>query len=356
MPSYAKFLKDIITNKRKLEEFEMVKLNEECSTILQNKLPPKLKDPGSFSIPCTIGEINFDKALCDLGASINLMPFFVFRKLGLKEPTPTTVSLQLADRSIKYLRGVVEDVLVKVDKFIFLVDFIVLDMEEDHDMPLILGRPFLATERALIDVQQGKLSFRINDEVLRIDCIDDLVDRKFHAFRLDDPIENCIANSFDVKDQILDEQHKEAVGYLGENQKFNPSKRDELLPLDVSSSSKARPSIEKPHILELKPLPSHLKYVYLGDSSTLPMIISSFLIGLEEEKLMRVLMEHKKAFGWSIADIHGISRSICMHKILMEEGFNLMVQPQRRLNPNMQEVMSCPLTCHFIKRRSFYQM
>ncbi|XP_052199599.1 uncharacterized protein LOC127806389 [Diospyros lotus] len=166
MPSYAKFLKDIIANKRKLEEFEIVKLNEECSAILQNKLPPKLKDSGSFSIPCTIGEIKFDKVLCDLGASINLMPFSVFGKLGLQEPTPTTISLQLADRSIKYPRGVVEDVLVKVDKFIFPVDFIVLDMEEDYDMPLILERPFLAIGRALIDVQQGTLSLRIYDKTI----------------------------------------------------------------------------------------------------------------------------------------------------------------------------------------------
>ncbi|GKU88727.1 hypothetical protein SLEP1_g2957 [Rubroshorea leprosula] len=172
MPSYAKFLKEILANKRKLEEFEMVKLNEECSAILQNKLPPKLKDPGSFSIPCIIGNVNFDKALCDLGASINLMPFHVFRKLGLGEPTPTTVSLQLADRSIKYPRGVVEDVLVKVDKFIFPVDFIVLDMEEDFEMPLILGRPFLATGRALIDVQQGKLSLRIHDEEIVFNVFD----------------------------------------------------------------------------------------------------------------------------------------------------------------------------------------
>ncbi|XP_010247004.1 PREDICTED: uncharacterized protein LOC104590158 [Nelumbo nucifera] len=228
MPNYAKFLKEIISNKRKLEEFEMVKLNEECSAILQNILPPKLKDLGSFSIPCTIGEINFDKALCDLGASINFMPFSVFEKLGLKEPTPTTVSLHLADRSIKYPRGVVEDVLAKVDKFNFPVDFTVLDMEEDYDMPLILERPILVIGRALIDVQQGKLSLRINDEevvfnvfkdmkhsndekeVLMIDCIDDLVERKFHAFRLDDPIENCIANSSNVNEQILDEKHKEA--------------------------------------------------------------------------------------------------------------------------------------------------
>ncbi|XP_010256221.1 PREDICTED: uncharacterized protein LOC104596664 [Nelumbo nucifera] len=316
MSSYAKFLKEIISNKRKLEEFEMVKLNEEYSAILQNKLPPKLKDPGSFSIPCTIGEINFDKALCDLGASINLMPFFVFKKFGIKEPTPTIVSLQLADRSIKHPRGVVEDVLVKVDKFILHVDFIVLDMEEDYDMPLILGRHFLATGRVLIDVQQGKLSLIINDEevifnvfkamkhsndekeVLMIDCIDDLVDRKFHAFRLDDPIENCITNSFDVNEQILDERHKEVVGYLGEKQRGFVTKREKFVPLDISFSySKAKPSIEKPSTLELKPLSSHLKYVYLGNPSTLPVIISSYLTGLEEENLIRVLREHKRAIG-----------------------------------------------------------
>ncbi|KAL0345390.1 UNVERIFIED_CONTAM: hypothetical protein Sradi_4370300 [Sesamum radiatum] len=130
----------------------------------QNKLPPKLKDPGSFSIPCTIGNTNFDKALCDLGASVNLMPYSIFEKLGMHELTPTIITLQLADRSIKYPRGIVEDVLVKVGKFIIPVDFIVLDMEEDVNMPLILGRPFLATSRALIDVQKGQLTLRVNDE------------------------------------------------------------------------------------------------------------------------------------------------------------------------------------------------
>ena len=137
MPKYAKFLKDIISKKRKLEEHETVMLTEESSAILQKKLPPKLKDPGSFTIPCTIGKSYFDRALCDLGASINLMPLSIFRKLGLGEVKPTTISLQLADRSIKYPRGVIEDVLVKVDKFIFPADFIVLDMDEDEEIPLI---------------------------------------------------------------------------------------------------------------------------------------------------------------------------------------------------------------------------
>ncbi|XP_073153095.1 uncharacterized protein [Henckelia pumila] len=145
MPSYATFLKKILTSKRKIEEHAMVNLTENCSSLVQNKIPPKLNDTGSFSIPCMIGDVVFHKALCDLGVSINLMPFSVFKKLGMGEPKPTRVFLQLADRSIKYPRGIIEDVLVKVDKFIFPVDFVVLDMEEDLDMPLILGRPSLET-------------------------------------------------------------------------------------------------------------------------------------------------------------------------------------------------------------------
>ncbi|XP_052197378.1 uncharacterized protein LOC127804544 [Diospyros lotus] len=139
MPSYAKFMKEIISNKRKLEEHETVMLTEECSAILQNKLPPKLKDLGSFTIPCTIGSLYFERSLCDLGASINLMPFSIFQKLGLGEAKPTRVSLQLADRCVKHPRGIVKDILVKVDKFIFPADFIILDMAEDRDIPLILG-------------------------------------------------------------------------------------------------------------------------------------------------------------------------------------------------------------------------
>ncbi|KAL5785369.1 hypothetical protein ACOSQ2_007761 [Xanthoceras sorbifolium] len=160
MLTYVKFLKEIISNKRRLEDFETVTLTEECSAIILNKLPPKLKDPGSFTIPCTIGNTKFGKSLCDLGASINLMPFSVFKKLGLGEVKSTNV----ADRSVKYPHGIVEDVLVKVDKLYFLVDFVVLEMEEDVEIPLILGRPFLATSRALIDVHKRKLTLRVGDD------------------------------------------------------------------------------------------------------------------------------------------------------------------------------------------------
>ncbi|XP_039143276.1 uncharacterized protein LOC120280481 [Dioscorea cayenensis subsp. rotundata] len=161
MPSYLKFMKEILSNKRKLKDYETVALTEECSAILQKKLPPKLKGPGSFTIPCSIGNVVFERALCDLGASINLMPLSIFKKLNLGEARPTTVTLQLADRSLKHPRGVIEDVLVKIDKFIFPADFIILDIEEDKDIPIILGRPFLATGRAIIDVQKGELRLRV---------------------------------------------------------------------------------------------------------------------------------------------------------------------------------------------------
>ena len=126
-----------------------------------------MKDPGSFTIPYKIGNSIFERALCDLGASINLIPLSIFRWLGLGEARPTTVTLQLADRSLKHPQGVIEDVLVKVDKFIFPADFIVLDMEEEKEISIILGRPFLATSKAMIDVQKGELKLRVQDDEVR---------------------------------------------------------------------------------------------------------------------------------------------------------------------------------------------
>ena len=164
MLGYVKFMKDILSKKRKLGDYETVSLSEECSAILQKKLSPKLKDPGSFTIPCAIGNAVFEIALCDLGASINLFPWSIFKKLKLGEARPTTVTLQLADWSLTHLRGIIEDVLVKVDKFIFPANFIILDMQEDKEVPIILGRTFLATGRAMIDVQKGELGLRVQEE------------------------------------------------------------------------------------------------------------------------------------------------------------------------------------------------
>ena len=167
MLNYVKFMKYILSKKRKLLEFKIVNLTQECSAILQRKLPRKLKDPRNFTIPCKIGNSIFERALCDLGANINLMPLSIFRRLGLGEYRPTMVTLQLADRSLKHPWGMIEDVLVKVNKFIFPIDFIVLDMEEDKEIPIILGRPFLATGRAMIDLQKGELKLRVRDDEVR---------------------------------------------------------------------------------------------------------------------------------------------------------------------------------------------
>ncbi|XP_059310015.1 uncharacterized protein LOC132061175 [Lycium ferocissimum] len=139
VPKYAKYIKDVVANKWRWTEFETVALTEECSSRVRSKISPKLKDPGSFTISITIGNIEVGLALCDLGASINLMPTSVFRTLGLGEPRPTIITLQLADRSLAYPDGIIEDVLVKVGPFILPVDFVILDYEADKSVPLMRG-------------------------------------------------------------------------------------------------------------------------------------------------------------------------------------------------------------------------
>lgn len=157
MLNYAKFLKEVMSKKKKLEEHETMILSKERNTTLKKKLSQKLKNADNFRISSTIGSSAIDKALCDLKASINLMPLSSFKKLGLGEVKLVTITLQLADRFLTYLHGIIEDIFVKVDKFVFPTDFVVLDMEEDQEIPLNLGHPFLATGRPLIDVEEDQL-------------------------------------------------------------------------------------------------------------------------------------------------------------------------------------------------------
>ncbi|CAM9000423.1 unnamed protein product [Rhodiola kirilowii] len=155
IPSYAKFLKDTVSHRRDISEHNTVALNFECSAIIQNPLSKKLKCPGSFSTPIMIGDICIEDALCDLGASISLMPYSLCRKLDMGTLTPTSISLRLADRSSRVPKGILEDVPIKVGNFYIPVDFFVLEMEEEKETPIILGRPFLATAGAVIDVRRG---------------------------------------------------------------------------------------------------------------------------------------------------------------------------------------------------------
>ncbi|RYQ92030.1 hypothetical protein Ahy_B09g098119 [Arachis hypogaea] len=166
MPSYIKYMKELLTKKSSLKGGQTIVMNKECSALIQLELPIKRKDPWSFHIPCAIGETRFDRALCDLGASINLMPLSLMKRLQINEIMPTDVVIRLADKTQKQAIGVVENVLIKVGKYFLPTDFVILDMEESHTHPIILGRPFLATARALIDVERGELILRIHDEQL----------------------------------------------------------------------------------------------------------------------------------------------------------------------------------------------
>ncbi|XP_057755649.1 uncharacterized protein LOC130974819 [Arachis stenosperma] len=166
MPAYIKYMKELLPRKSSLKGGQTIVMNKGCSALIQPELPTKRKDPRSFYIPCAIGENMFDKGLCDLGASINLMPLSLMKRLQINEIMPTDVVIRLADKTKKQAIGVVENVLVKVGKYFLPTDFVILDMEESHTHPIILG--VLATARALIDVEQGELILRIHDEQLTL--------------------------------------------------------------------------------------------------------------------------------------------------------------------------------------------
>ena len=325
MPKYAKFLKDILTNKQKLEDISCVLLNESCSAILQNRLPEKMGDPGSFTIPCLIGEMAVSNALADLGASINLMPYKVFAKLDLGEPSPTRMSIRLADRSIKFPRGFVENMLVKVDKFVFPVDFVILDMDEDSKVPLILGRPFLNTARTIVDVAAGQITLRVNDEQVTFD-----INRSMqHPQSQDDElyyvdiVDTCVSPYIEEIDSdthllcgnldgITQEGHRfeQPVYQIGDDGSQSPSRFEEI---EREEADKSKPSVDDPPSLELKELPAHLEYAFLDEEGRLPVIISSSLTAEEKNKLLVVLKLHKRAMAWKIMDIKGINPSFCTH-------------------------------------------
>ena len=189
-----KFMKKILASKKKLEEYGTTALIEECSAILQKKLPLKLQDPGSFAIPFFIGNQVLSKALCDLGASINLMSLSMFKRLRLGEPKSSTISFQLADRSYQHPQGIIENVLLKIGKFIFPADFVILEMEEDDTVPIILGKPFLAKGKAQINVQKGEFKLRVQgDEVT------------FHVFQPTKHLDD------DPNEDISELRHKEIL-------------------------------------------------------------------------------------------------------------------------------------------------
>ncbi|KAG9442126.1 hypothetical protein H6P81_017980 [Aristolochia fimbriata] len=233
MPLYGKFLKEVISEKKKTEEQGTILQNENCSAILINKLPTKLKDPGSFTTPCEISSNKFANALWDLGASVNLMPLSLCRYLKLGEPQETRITLQFADRSTKIPEGVMEDVLVKIQDFIYPHDFVVLDMEVDKYLPIILE---IEEEERIGEAKEGGL---VNSEEKEDE----------------DPI---MTREVDELEAESKEELEEEIKEQGAQEAPKP---------------------------ELKPLPNNLKYVFLEENDK-PVIISSCLTGLEEKMLI----------------------------------------------------------------------
>ena len=287
MPSYAKFLKEILTNKRKIDDDDTVALTEECSAIIQNKMPPKLKDPGSFSIPCVIGNYVIDKALCDLGASVSLMPLSICERLNLGELKPTRMSLQLADRSIKYPVGILEDVPLRIGQLYIPTDFVVMDITEDSSIPILLGRPFLATAGAIIDVKKGKLTFEVGDEKI------EFILSKF----MKNPSINDTACLVDIIDECIKEHASGPPPTKGMDVSLTETEVEEASPhqeeLDVNPVYQNEcltflpaPTQEQPKV-EIKELPKNLRYEFLGPNR--PVIVSADLGEAETEKLLDVL-------------------------------------------------------------------
>ncbi|CAN6692013.1 unnamed protein product [Malus baccata var. baccata] len=320
VPRYAKFLKELCTTRKRISSKEVVKVSENVSAILQRKLPTKCKDPGSFTIPCVIGNTRFKSAMLDLGASINVMPDSIYASMHLGELKKDGVIIQLADRSNAYPKVVLEDVLVQVNHLIFLADFYVLEMDElDHSptLPILLGRQFMKAARTKIDVFNGTLTIEFDGEVINfnlsdsikypsedhlcfsIDVFASMAQDHFEQLN-DDAIELVIARGMDI-------QNNEAVTIhphdMNDFSLAVPPNADmiemeaalEPLPLQSGKfldpisisvlTNKLLPSVVQPLTLELKPLPSHLKYIFLGDDETLPVIISSTLTAQEEDKL-----------------------------------------------------------------------
>ncbi|GJT77759.1 reverse transcriptase domain-containing protein [Tanacetum coccineum] len=391
MPRFAPTIKNLLMNKEKLFELAKIPLNENCSAMLLKKLPEKLGDPGKFLIPCDFPGMDVCHALADLGASINLMPLSIWKKLSLPELTPTRMTLELADRSITRPKGLAEDVFVKVGKFHFPTDFVVVDFEADPRVPLILGRSFLRTGRALIDVYGEEITLRVNDEAVTFNLD--------QTTRYSSTYDDMSINRIDVIDVACEEYSQEVLGFSNNSSGGNPTTTFEpiisdsflsftpfeesdfileeieaflkddsispeidhadcdpegdicliekllnndpfqLPPMDLKEVTKAKSSIEEPPELELKDLPSHLEYAYLEGTDKLPVIIAKGLKDDEKEALLKVLKSHKRAIAWKITDIKGIDPRFCTHKILMEEDYKPTVQSQRRVNPKIHEVI-----------------
>ncbi|GJU57212.1 reverse transcriptase domain-containing protein [Tanacetum coccineum] len=370
MPKFAPMFRKLLNDKDKMIELTKTPVNENCSAVILKKFPEKLGDPGRFLIPCDFPEMNECLALADLGASINLMPLSIWKELSLPALTKTRMILELADRTISTPTGIAEDVFVKVGTFFFPADFVVVVYVADPRVPLILGRPFLRTVRALIDVHGKQMTLRHDDKsmtfkvgdtktfsyniiesVNRVDIIDiaceeyvqevleisesgnptstsdlvidsrspsftpfggsDFLMEEIDAFlKHDDSIPPGVDGFYDSEEDTV--YLEELLSVINSDPNLPPSPVCE-----INVPEKVKSSCEDPPDLELKDLPSHLEYAFLEGDDKLPVIIAKNLKDEDKTTLIK----------------------FCTHKILMEENAKPVVQHQRRVNPKIHEVI-----------------
>ncbi|GKA41952.1 DNA-directed DNA polymerase [Tanacetum coccineum] len=295
--------KKMLKQQRQVIELTKTPLNENCSAVVLKKLPKKLGDPGRFLIPCDFSEFDSYLALADLGASINLMPLSIWKKLQLSGLTKTKMVLELADRTISKPTGVAENVFVKVGKFYFPADFVVLDFIADPRYQLIPGRnPVLRTSHGFNRCDHSQSRGTQNKSLLN-----------------NDPLPSPDQGDFlpgIQKDLKVVEPKKSSVEY----------------------ATSYEPKVETPEV-ELKELPPHLEYAFLEENNKLPVIISKDLSQEEKTSLIHVLKNRKQAIAWKLSDIKGIDPEFCSHKILLEDDYQPSVQHQRRVNPKIHDVI-----------------
>nr|GEW47934.1 reverse transcriptase domain-containing protein [Tanacetum cinerariifolium] len=301
MPKFASTVKSLLTNKEKLFELARTSLNEHCSVVLLKKLPEKMGDPGKFLIPCDFPRMNECLALADLGASINLMPLSVWNELSLPELSPTCMTLKLVDGSISCPVRLAEDVFLKVGKFHFPADFVVVDFDADPRVPLILGRPFLKTGRALIDFYKGELTLQVlgfsvsgnptpsmgiivstSSPTITPFGDSDFLLEETDAFLAieDDTISSEINNSYyDLEGDILLLEE-----FLNDDPSSPPLPLQEL---KVVEPKNEKSYIDEPPVVELKDLPPHLEYAFLEGDDKLPVIIAKDLKDEEKTALIK---------------------------------------------------------------------
>ncbi|GJY74463.1 reverse transcriptase domain-containing protein [Tanacetum coccineum] len=355
MPKFASMFKSLLNNKEKLFDLVKTPVNENWSAVILKKLPKKLGDPDKFLIPCDFQGMVECSALVDLGASINLMPLSVWKKLSLPELTSTRMTLELADQSINQPKGVAEDVFIKVGKFHYPADFVVVDYDADPQVPFILRIPFLRTARVLIDVYGEEITLRFNDEAItfkfgqtsrysynnsesvnRIDVIDvsceecaqevlrfldssmsgnptpsldPILSTSFSSLShfeegdfIFEEIKACLTN--DSIPLGIDDANFDPKGDLLLLEKLlndDPSSPLPLKELHFEELKMIKSSIDDPPKLELKDLPSHLEYAFLEGTDKLPVIISKELKDEEKAALLQVLKSHKRAIAWKIS-------------------------------------------------------